>query len=498
MADKAKNIRITSTTPPIDISITGIAYDSRRVEEGFLFVAIRGYKTDGHRYISQAIERGAACVIIANNVDKAVLIKQYPNVLFITSENTRAALAEVSAVFYENPSSEIEMLGVTGTNGKTTTTFLLKKIIEAGGRKTGLIGTVVNVIGGREIKTKHTTPESLELQVLFRTMRNEEAEAAVMEVSSHALSLSRVDTLAFDSIIFTNITEDHLDFHKDMNEYLEAKLRLFDILAESPKPKKTAFVNIHSDYFSRIEERARRHGLTMKTFGFDNTAHFYAKDIRLAINGIEYAFYAEGEKKADVRLSLAGRFNVLNTLGALAYAYEYGYDIHAAAEALFDVQVPGRFEIISGKDVPFTVAVDYAHTPDALENVLDAARGLQPNKLIVVFGCGGDRDRQKRPLMAQAAGERADYAILTTDNPRTEDISQILNDAKAGLINTAAEHIVITERREAIEHAIKKAEAGDIVIIAGKGHEDYQVFRDKSIHFDDREVAREIVSKHLR
>ena len=401
----------------------------------------------------------------------------------------------MSAKLFDEPTKKIKTIGITGTNGKTTTSYLLKSVLESNKNKTTLIGTIKNMIGKSEIKTNLTTPESIDLENIFNKSLKKNISHIVMETSSQALAMNRCDYLKFDAAIFTNITEDHLDYHKTMKNYLKAKLKLFDFLKESCKKKKLAIVNIDTDCFKEISNHIKKLNLKMITYGLNEKADYYGKIISLNSKSTEYEFYAKGKFISKVKLSMLGKFNILNSLSVLAYACEYELDIKKAIKSINKVQVAGRFEIVTNEKHPFIVAVDYSHTPDSLENILIEAKKLNPNRVIVVFGCGGDRDRKKRPIMAKITAKYSDISILTTDNQRTESIEQIMSDIESGFEGLNFNYKKIIDRREAIKEAIKEAKENDIVIIAGKGHETYQIFPDRTIEFDDRKVAREFLNE---
>lgn len=483
----------------LNTEINGIAYNSKLIKENYLFVAIKGLKDDGHKYIESAIQNKASIIIYDNTADKDFikgLQDKYENVYFVAVKNPRECLAYVSAKFYDEPTKKINTIGITGTNGKTTTTYLLKSVLEANKNKTTLIGTIKNMIGDTEIKTNLTTPESIDLESIFDESLKENVSHIVMESSSQALDMNRCDYINYDTAIFTNITEDHLDYHGDMKTYLKAKLKLFTLLKESSKKKKLAIINIDTDNFKEISNYITKLDLKMVTYGLNEKADYYGKIISLTSKSTEFEFYAKGKFISKVKLSMLGQFNILNSLSVLAYVCEYKLDIEESIKAMREVQVSGRFEIVTKEKHPFIVAVDYSHTPDSLENILIEARKLNPNKVIVVFGCGGDRDRKKRPIMAAIAEKYSNISILTTDNQRTEDINQIMSDIEAGFKNNNYKKII--DRKEAIFEAIREAGVNDIVIIAGKGHENYQIFPDKTIHFDDREVAREALKEFYK
>src|SRR6266436_5399142 len=451
---------------PLDRQVENIAYDSRRVQRHTMFVALRGEKTDGHQFIGQAIDKGAS-VIVAEREQKD------PRVTCLVVENTRTALADFSATFYGHPARKLKLAAVTGTNGKTTTTFLIKHICENAGSRCGLIGTVRYEIGERILPAIRTTPESLDLQEL--------------------LAQERTRGIDWNVAIFTNLTQDHLDFHGTMENYFDAKTKLFTGLADQrQKTKPVAIVNIDDRYGQRLLGRLEK-GVAVITYGMGLRADFRASNYRAEFTGTSYQLDAHG-KSYLVRLPLIGRFNVTNSIAALAAADALGINLRSAVLSLGKApQVPGRLELVPAKR-QFQVFVDYAHTPDALGNVLKTLRELQPHRLITVFGCGGDRDRQKRPLMAQMADGLADYSIITSDNPRKEDPSAIVGETEKGFRSNNYEKIV--DRTQAIDRAIALARPRDIVLIAGKGHENYQEFGDHTIPFDDIQVARRAIENH--
>ena len=465
---------------PVDRVVEGIAYDSRRVQRNGLFVALRGEKNDGHQFIEQAVEKGASVIVTEQEV-------QSPRATCVVVENTRSALADLAATFYERPARRLKLAAVTGTNGKTTTTFLLKHICEKAGLRCGLLGTVRYEIADRVLPAVRTTPESVEVQELLAQMVNAGCKAAAMEVSSHAITQERVRGIEWDVAVFTNLTQDHLDFHGTMENYFEAKAALFTGLAEQKsKTNATAVINIDDRYGAQLVDRLDEK-VPVVTYGVGARADFRASNYHAEFAGTSYQLDARG-KSYLVRVPLIGRFNVANSMAALAAASSMGISLREAILSLGrSPQVPGRLEAVPAKR-QFQVFVDYAHTDDALLNVLKTLRELSPRKLIVVFGCGGDRDKQKRPLMARVADQNADFSIITSDNPRKEDPDAIIADAEKGFRSDRYEKI--TDRAEAIARAIELAQPRDIVLIAGKGHEAYQEFADHTIPFDDIQVAR--------
>jgi UDP-N-acetylmuramoyl-L-alanyl-D-glutamate--2,6-diaminopimelate ligase len=456
------------------------------VQRNTMFVALRGEKADGHQFIGQAIDKGAPVIVAERENDD-------PRATSLVVEDSRAALADFSASFYGHPARKLKLAGVTGTNGKTTTTFLIKHICGSAGLRCGLIGTVRYEIGERLLPAIRTTPESLDLQELLSQIASAGCKAAAMEVSSHALAQDRTRGLEWSVAVFTNLTQDHLDFHVTMENYFEAKARLFIGLAHQKQRRKpVAVVNIDDRYGQQLLDRIDK-GVLVVTYGMGTRADFRASNYRAEFAGTSYQLDARG-KSYLVRLPLIGRFNVTNSVAALAAANALGIDLRQAVLSLAkSPQVPGRLEMVPAKR-QFQVFVDYAHTPDALANVLKTLRGLEPQRLIVVFGCGGNRDRQKRPLMAEMADRLADYSIITSDNPRKEDPSAIVADVEKGFRSNRYKKII--DRTQAIEHAIALARPRDIVLIAGKGHENYQEFGDYTVPFDDIQIARRTIEDH--
>src|SRR5215469_4950957 len=473
----------------LDRAVESIAYDSRRVQRNGLFVALRGEKSNGHDFIGQAIEKGAT-VIIGERAENSALAGR---ATCVAVENTRNAMADLSARFYNFPARKLKLAGVTGTNGKTTTTFLIKHICEKAGVRCGLLGTVRYEIGERILPAARTTPESLDLQDLLSQIANAGCRAAAMEVSSHALAQERTRGLEWDTAVFTNLTQDHLDYHGTMENYFEAKAKLFAHLPHQQKKKKpVAIINIDDRYGQKLIERIDSK-VAIVTFGMGLHADFRASNCRMKFGGTSYQLDARGRSYL-VRVPLIGRFNVANSIAAIAAANALGIGLREAILSLAkSPQVPGRLEMVPAKR-QFQVFVDYAHTPDALLNVLKTLRELDPRRLIVVFGCGGDRDRQKRPLMAEMADRLADYSIITSDNPRKEEPNAIITEIEKGFRSNRYEKIV--DRTEAIDRAVALARPRDIVLVAGKGHENYQEFADYTIPFDDIQVARRAIEDH--
>lgn len=483
-----KSIVPVSVTGSLERDITGICYDSRRVTEGSLFVAMKGDKVDGSQFIEAAVEKGAAAVV---SEQKEFATKA----AHIEVTNARQALADLGAAFYRNASHALKIAGVTGTNGKTTTAFLIKHIMDDAMMRCGLIGTVSYIVGDRVIPASRTTPESLDVQELFWQMRSDGCKSCAMEVSSHAMIQERVRGTEFDAAVFTNLTQDHLDFHGSMDAYFEAKALFFAHARDQKKKTAKAVINIDDRFGVKLMERFGRDisGATMPviTYGMGLRADFRASELKMDFSGTSYQLDALG-KSYLVRLPLFGNFNVYNSLAAIAAAHVLGINVRASVKALAAAPaVPGRLQAVPGKR-PFRVFVDYAHTDDALINVMKTLRELEPARLIVLFGCGGNRDKTKRPRMAAAVDSLADYAIVTSDNPRKEDPLAIIEDIKPGFRRLTPE--IIPDRREAIFKAVAMASNRDIVLLAGKGHETYQEFADHTIPFDDAAIAASAVS----
>ncbi|MEQ8236079.1 MAG: UDP-N-acetylmuramoyl-L-alanyl-D-glutamate--2,6-diaminopimelate ligase [Syntrophomonadaceae bacterium] len=470
-----------------DLEITGLAYDSRKVKPGDLFICVKGLKTDGHQYVEQALNKGAAALLAEKEI-----VPVPDHVAVLVTNDTRKAIARMAANFFAHPSRQLRVIGVTGTNGKTTTTHLIQAILQQNGARVGIMGTLYAKIGSVEMNMGHTTPEALEIQEFMHLVGQEKGEYLVMEVSSHALDWGRVDQIDFHSAVFTNLTQDHLDYHLTMERYRDAKLKLFAGLAENAG----AFAVINADDPAADAFKASA-AAEYVTYGIECTADLRAKDMVTNLKGTSFtAIY--GDISLDLNMKMIGRFSVYNALAAMAFALREGVAPATIKTALENVAgVPGRFEQVDcGQE--FTVVVDYAHTPDGLENILRTAREIKENRLITVFGCGGDRDKGKRPLMGKIAAQYSDFCIVTSDNPRSEEPEAIIDDIIPGLMAIENSHYAkIVDRREAIHQAIHLARKGDLVIIAGKGHETYQLVKDQVLPFDDRLVAREFLEERL-
>lgn len=477
LKDLIKDLEIIDVTGDLNIDIGSIAYDSRKTKHGSLFVCIEGFKADGHKFIPQAIENGTIALLVQRDVEVT------EGITVVRVKDTRYALASVANIFHKHPSDKFKLVGVTGTKGKTTTTYMIKSILDAYGNKTGLIGTICNKIGNEVLPTDRTTPESLDLQELFGEMVEKKVNSVVMEVSSHALELHRVSCCEFDIGVFTNLSRDHLDFHRTFENYLEAKTKLF-------KMCKKGLVNIDSDYGRQVVDNAE---CEVYTFGIDSDADIKATEVVKKQDSIEFKVttpWFDGE----IHVNIPGKFSVYNALAAIGSAALMEIPFEYIKEGLKNVTVPGRAEVVpTGTD--YTVIIDYAHSPDSLENILATVKGYAPARVISLFGCGGDRDKTKRPIMGEISGKYADFTIITSDNPRTEDPSAIINDIEEGIKKTKAAYITIVDRREAIKYAMQIVKPKDIIVLAGKGHETYIMLNDKTIHFDEREVVREILDE---
>lgn len=469
----------------LDIDITGITSNSKEIKEGNLFVAIKGFSTDGHKYIPNAIEKGASAILIEEgcNLKK---IKVPADLTVVMVNDTRRGLAICSSNFYGNPSEKFKLIGVTGTKGKTTTTFMIKEILEKAGKKVGLIGTIATYINGKRIKdSDRTTPESSELQKLFSEMVEQGVEVVVMEVSSQSLKLHRVDGCKFDIVLFTNFSEDHISAneHPDMEDYFKSKAKLFEMC-------KTGIVN--TDDLKGVELLRLFPDNEITTYGIDNYANVLGKDITITNSYVDFKVKLT-DRNERVKTGIPGRFSVYNSLAAICVAKKLGIDAEKIKEALLEVRVPGRSELVDNKlEIP--IMIDYAHSPESLQSILQAVKSYTRGKVISVFGCGGDRDSSKRPVMGEISGRIADYTFITSDNPRTEDPQKIVDQIEEGIKKTKGKYSVVVDRTEAIKQAIKMATKRDIIVLAGKGHEPYQEINGVKYPFDERIIVREIIN----
>lgn len=472
LKDIIKDIRILDSNADPEMDILGIAYDSRKIQPGYLFVAVSGFQTDGHKFIATAAEHGACAVLCTQKGDWGIP--------YLITDNSRLALAVAGRNFYHDPASEMKLVGVTGTNGKTTTTHLIKHMLEHYGHKVGLVGTNGNMIGSRHIHTEYTTPESLDLQKLFREMADEGCTAAVMEVSSHSLALDRVGGLQFDAAVYSNLTQDHLDFHGTMEAYAEAKKKLFEV-------SKVGCFNMDDPWAAFMKDGAACSMLTYSAA--DPSCDLWADELDFKSSGVTFTAHYRDEA-VPARLAIPGMFSVHNALACISAGLSLGLKLDECCAALSTAEgVRGRVESVpTGSD--YSIIIDYAHTPDALENVIKTLKPVTSGRLIAVFGCGGDRDRTKRPKMGRIGTDLADISVITSDNPRTEEPEAIIADILPGVREERKDTVVvITDRISAIHWAIDHAQSGDCVLLAGKGHEDYQIIGRTKIHLDEREVV---------
>jgi len=481
LKELVESLEVVEIQGELEKEIRGVTYDSRKALPGYLFVCIDGFTTDGHKYAQQAVDNGACALIVQKNVcvigDDITIVKV---------RDSRKALALVSACWFGNPSRSMTLIGVTGTKGKTTTTYMIRSILEAAGRTVGLIGTVANCIGREKIPARRTTPESYDLQEMFEKMREKGADTVVLEVSSQGLKLHRVTGCEFDIGIFTNFSKDHIGGfeHPDMEDYFKSKLILF-------KMCKKGIVNVDAAYSDRVLEEAN---CEITTFGIEKPADVRAENITTHSDSVEFDAVTPWFRER-IKVSVPGFFSVYNALGSIAACGLLAVPVEAIREGLLKVQVPGRAEVVPTPGKDYTVMIDYAHTPDSLENILSTVKEFARGRLISVFGCGGDRDRTKRPLMGEISGRIADFTIITSDNPRTEEPMQIIRDIEEGIKRTDGKYTIIEDRTEAIRYAMKNAESGDIIVLSGKGHETYQIFKDKTIHYDEREIVENILKE---
>lgn len=465
----AQDLGIEYTGPQAEI--TAVDYDSRKVGRGSLFCCLVGEKTDGHNFASMAVEKGASALICQRPLPL--------NVPQLIVPDGREAMARAAACFYGHPERELTMLAVTGTNGKTSVTYMVKSVAETAGKKVGLIGTILNLIGEEKVYTERTTPESVDLFALLRRMADKGVELVVMEVSSHALAQQRVAGIPFKAGLFTNLTQDHLDYHKTFENYRAAKKKLFAQCG-------IAILNGDDETAAYMKE-----GLSIPvwTMGIHHPGEFYARGIEITTQGASFHLFTP-QGNGRISLHISGLFSVYNAMGTAALCTAAGIPFSCIVKGLEGLRgVAGRLECVDTGDRPFSVYVDYAHTPDALQNVLETARGFTRRRLISVFGCGGDRDHGKRPIMGEIGGRYSDHVILTSDNPRTEDPMDILKAVEEGVKRTATPYIVTENRREAIREALEEAGDGDVIVIAGKGHESYQEINGVRHHFDDKEIV---------
>ncbi len=473
-----KNIEVLNISRSGDIDIRGVTYDSRKSLPGYLFVCIDGFAADGHNFAQQAVDNGAAAIVVEKDISiigEAVIIKV---------SDTREALAGISAQWFGNPSKNMKLIGITGTKGKTTTTYMVRSILEKTGSTVGLIGTVANCIGNEKIPSRRTTPESYDLQEMFEKMQDKGADTVVMEVSSQGLKLHRVSSCDFDIGVFTNFSKDHIGGfeHPDIEDYFDSKKKLFSLC-------KKGIVNIDSPQGDIIARDAK---CPIYTYAVEREADIKAKNIITHSDSVEFECVTPWFTE-KFKVSVPGLFSVYNALAAISICGIIGVSPQAIRDGLINVQIPGRAEVVPTPGKPYTVMIDYAHSPNSLENILSTIKEFVKGRLISVFGCGGDRDRSKRPIMGEISGHIADFTIITSDNPRTEIPSDILAEIENGIKLTEGKYIVIEDRTEAIRYAMNNAKKDDIIVLSGKGHETYQIFKDKTIHYDEREIVGNIL-----
>ncbi|MDD5066580.1 MAG: UDP-N-acetylmuramoyl-L-alanyl-D-glutamate--2,6-diaminopimelate ligase [bacterium] len=496
LVDLVRGLNLRPASCLNDLDISGIAYNSQNVKKGFLFVAIKGFSTDGHQYILPAVMNGASCIALESlrsldkkeiRIEKSYLVCGEKKVPFIRFRNNRILLSRVSANFFQHPCRQMNVIGITGTNGKTTTTYLIEKILQEQGYKVGVIGTINYRVNNQSLPASATTPESLDLHALFSDMVKQKVRYVVMEVSSHSLSLNRVDDVHFDSVIFTNLTEDHFDFHRNFSGYFRAKRKIFELLVRSEKKVKTGLINQDDRYGRKLIRQFRQQkSFITFSYGIDSPCDLRADNIHISLDKTKFQFPYKG-RRFTVSSGLIGKHNVYNILSAAGIGIIEGVPVERIIAAVEKLRsVAGRMEMQKIRD--FYVGIDYAHTEDALQNVLEAIKELKPDRIITVFGCGGNRDRRKRPHMARVASERSDIVIITSDNPRREDPLSIIREVERG-IRPHTEYFTIVDRYEAIKKGLSLARANDFLLLAGKGHEDYQIIGDKKFPFDDKEAV---------
>ncbi|MBR1736738.1 MAG: UDP-N-acetylmuramoyl-L-alanyl-D-glutamate--2,6-diaminopimelate ligase [Firmicutes bacterium] len=476
--DMIQNVKVDIIQGDTEKNIKGLTIDSRKVKDGYLFACIDGFTVDGHKFAKMAAEKGASVILCEKDIEDID-----ESVTVLKAENVRKALSLISMNFYGNPMKKFRTFGITGTNGKTSSTYFMESILKEVGRKTGVIGTIEIRIGGKKVDfdfATSTTPDSIELNELFAKMADEKVDDVIMEVSSHSLELDKVYGCMFDTAVFTNLTQDHLDLHKTMDNYCAAKAKLF-------KMCKKGIINIDDKYSQKIIDAAE---CEVKTFGIENECDYKAENIGFYTDRVKFDVMIKGEKVA-FELMIPGKFSVYNALGVIAACAEAGIDSKTIQRGIANIKgVPGRIQNVPN-DKGFNVIVDYAHSPDGLENIIKAVREFTKGRVITVFGCGGDRDKKKRPIMGEISAKLSDYTIVTNDNPRTEEPKDILKDIEVGIKDITDKYEMIDDRKKAIYRAIEIAGKNDSVIIAGKGHENYEIFKDKTVHFDDTEVAAE-------
>ena len=478
LLDLIKELDIVNINGNTDLEIDEIQHDSRKIEKNSLFVALEGFTVDGHKYITQAVDRGA-CAIIAK---KKVNLNR--DVTIIKVNDTRIALAKVASTFYDEPSKKLGIIGITGTNGKTTTTYLVDAVFKAEGKNVGIIGSIGNIINGKLYKSKNTTPESLELQKILNQMVESKVEICTMEASSHALELHRVDYCEFDIGVFTNLTVDHLDYHKTLENYLNAKIKLFY------KTNKCNIINIDDEYGEGIVKEISKLGVKVLTYGIEKEADIYATNIEYRGEGVKFRLNTPNDS-IDITMNMPGLFTVYNALAAACCGIVYNISLSTIKKGLELIKgVAGRFETVpTNRD--FTVIIDSAHTPDSLKKALKTIEQFAKGRRIIVFGAGGDRDRSKRAAMGEIVANNSDFCIITSDNPRTENPERIIQEVERGVKKVSNNYVSIIDRKEAIKYAIKNSKTNDVILLAGKGHENYIIIGREKRPFNEREIVME-------
>jgi UDP-N-acetylmuramoyl-L-alanyl-D-glutamate--2,6-diaminopimelate ligase len=482
LRDLIKGLSCETITGRKDLEIEGIDSDSRKIGRGYLFVAISGYRDDGCNYIDAALDKGAVAVV----TEKSMNLPDHVTVIKV--KDSRTALAKLSSNYYKNPSHDMHLIGITGTSGKTTTTYLIKSIMEESGLKCGIIGTMGNIINKEVVKTGNTTPESLIIQKYLYEMLKSGTEYCAMEVSSHSIFLKRIEYCEFEIGLFTNLSRDHLDFHKTMDDYFEVKSRLFY------KTNKYNIVNLDDEYGRRLIEKIEDSKVPLLTYGFDAKGDIFATDVKYSLNGVNFLLNTP-KGSIPINFNIPGKFSVYNSLAAASCAYAYNIDLDNIKKGLEKVQgVKGRFEIVPTKR-DFSVIIDFAHTPNELENLLTLIDEFAQGRKVVVFGAGGNRDKTKRPIMGEVVANHCDLPIVTSDNPRDEDPEKIIDDVIVGVKKVTDNYIKIIDRREAIKYAVENAKPNDIIILAGKGHETYTIIKGKKLPFDERKIVEDTLKE---
>lgn len=483
-----KSLEVLYVDGKTDIEITQIIDDSRKTKEGSLFIAVDGFTVDGHDYVFTAIENGAKAIVISKDIKNLKKVCKSHGITVIKVKDTRPVLAQVASRFYDEPSKKLELIGVTGTNGKTSTTYFIEAIFEEAGRSVGVIGSIGNIINKKLWQTKNTTPESLEIQELLDRMVNTNIDTCVIETSSHALELHRVDFCNFDVGVFTNLTSDHLDYHKNIENYFNAKLKLFHLT------KKHNIINIDDEYGMRIIKNIEELNTQVVTYGLNNSANIYATDLKYSSKGVCYTLNTP-KGSVEIKTNIPGEFTVYNSLAAACCGYVYDIELDTIKDGIESIPgIKGRFEVVP-TDEDFTVIIDFANTSDSLEKALQTVRQFSDGRVVVVFGAGGNRDRSKRPIMGEIAAMNSDFCVVTSDNPRDEDPLKIIEEVIEGVKKVDCEYVVIVDRKEAIRYALKNCRPNDVILLAGKGHETYTIIGDQVLPFDEKRIIQDILKE---